>query len=551
MLGTTHRTSTLTLAAALLLSAVSASAQTAAQVSAQVSTQTPAGTVINNTAVFESGMGTVLSNLVSITVQAVCAPGLSPDGLSVLVPAGGRASFEHTLINLGNSPQNFTLTPRGAEVSRSGTDAPVRSVTLDPGQSAALTLAGLSRLPGSGSSDNSGSEEWTLAASCASDPAGAVTVRDHVISRAAPLDLQKTLLTDSVTVAGADATYLLSVRNPNLVPLSDVSVTDALPDGETLISAAPPVTSSDAAGLHWTLGTLQPGEARRIILKVHLSDTLADDTLITNSASARSSDLQGSTSSQSALRIFSTQLLLQKTVFERVADVGDLLHYTITVRNPSRVNLSSSVIDDAPSPGLRLIPGRVTLDGKPASDPSVSGTEPAITLHFETGPLPAGGSHTITYVMQITPAAGDDLRNTAGASAVGTNGKVVAKVLSNTGSVEVARRSRLFGGLAEIAGRVYVDRSGSGHYVRGIDTPVPGARVLLAGGQETLSDAQGRYHFADLTPGLYALRLDPGSAPWAARPWPGDRGLTGSRNADVVGLTNIDFPLQPNTGSVK
>ena len=134
---------------------------------------------------------------------------------------------------------------------------------------------------------------------------------------------------------------------------------------------------------------------------------------------------------------------------------------------------------------------------------------------------------------------------------VGANGKVVAKVLSNTGSVEVARRSRLFGGQAEIAGRVYVDRSGSGHYVRGVDTPVPGARILLAGGQEALTDSQGRYHFADLTPGLYALRLDPGSAPWAARPWPGDRGLTGSRNADVVGLTNIDFPLQPNTGSVK
>ncbi len=547
MLGTTRRTSVLTLAAALLLSTFSASAQAPARVSAQVSMRTPAGTVISNTAVFESGMGTVLSNLVSITVQAVCAPGLSPDGLSVLVPAGARASFDHVLINNGNAPQVFDLTSEGAPVNYTGSDnslndaQTITQVSLDAGQSALLTLQGPSRIT---SGDG---EDWTLTASCAADPSIRATVRDHLVTRAAPVTLTKTLAGPDVTVAGADVTYTLSVTNPNLVALRDVTVTDALPGGETYVSSTPEISSRDAAGLHWNLGTLQPSEARRITLKVKIDLNVADDTLILNDATVRSSDLDGATSSQAAIRIFSTQLLLQKTVFERVADVGDLLHYTITVRNPSNVNLTQSSIDDTPDQGLTLIAGKTTLDGQPTGEPTLS----KATLNFPTGPLKAGSSHTVTYVMQITPDASEQLSNTAEASAVGTNGKVVAKVLSNPASVQVTRRSQLFGGLAEIIGRVYVDRSHSGFYKQGTDTPVAGARVLLAGGQEALSDREGRYHFADLTPGMYALRLDPGSAPWKARPWPGDRGLTGSRTADVMGLTNIDFPLYPNEGSAR
>jgi len=508
---------------------------------------TPAGTVISNVAVFDSEDGSVSSNPISLTVQGVCAANLAPNGLKASALAGQPVTFAHTLTNVGNSAQTFTLaaTPGGAAAYHDRNadgiateDELVSTVTLPADASVPLLLFGLT---------GTQSETWTLSASCADPLEGTQTVTDTVSTNVSLLELQKSLLTDDVAVAGAEVRYAITVRNPNLIALQTVIVTDRLPAAETLVNAVPEVTSQDAGGLHWAFGTLQPGEAKRIVLTVKLSDTLADDTLITNTAAASSGDLKGPTSSQAALRIFSTRLLLQKAVLERVADVGDLLHYTITVTNPSKVNLTGGVIDDAPSPGLRYVTGSTTIDGKPTADPAISGSQ----LHFQTGPLAAGASHVVTYTLQVTPEAGDDLDNTAGANAVGANGVIVARVVSNLGKVQVERRVRLFGGAAQIIGRVYVDRAHAGHYVAGIDTPVAGARILLAGGLEALTDPEGRYHFADLKPGTYALRLDPKSAPWKAIPWIGDRGLTGSRTVDLLGLTNIDFPLQPNTGSLK
>ncbi len=508
---------------------------------------TPAGTVITNTAVFDSEDGRVISNPASLTVEAVCAPNLTPTGLNATALGGQPVTFAHTLTNVGNSAQTFTLgtTPGNAFAYQdrnadgvATADERVSTVTLAADAAVPLLLFGLT---------GTHSESWTLSASCANPLEGAQTVTDTVSTSVSLLELQKSLLTEDVTVAGAEAKYAITVRNPNLLAVQNVVVTDLLPTGETLVSAAPEATSQDAGGLRWALGTLQPGEARQIVLTVRLGETLADDTLVTNTASASSSDLQSPTSSQAALRIFSTRLLLQKAVLERVADVGDLLHYTVTVTNPSKANLSVSVIDDTPSAGLRYVAGSTTLDGTRAADPTISGPH----LHFQTGPLNAGASHVVTYTLQVTPEAGDDLDNTAAATALGANSVIAARVVSNLGRVQVERRIRLFGGQAEIIGRVYVDRAHAGHYVAGIDTPVAGARILLAGGLEVLTDQEGRYHFADLTPGTYALRLDPKSTPWKALPWIGDRGLTGSRTVDLLGLTTVDFPLQPNTGSLK
>ncbi|MGY2896797.1 DUF7507 domain-containing protein [Deinococcus sp. UYEF24] len=510
---------------------------------------TPAGTVIENIATFDSESGRTFSNPVSVTVTAVCALSLTPPLQKASVQAGGLGLFRHTLTNVGNSAQTFELAYAGqdarAYLDRNGNGQPDAgeevgsSLDLAADESASVLLSGTPQLLTS-----QDGLDWTLSASC--EGASSVVIKDTLVTTGQSLTLTKTLITPAQVQAGDTAKYVLNVTNPNPVAARNVTLTDALPAEETFESSTPAVSSA----LTWNLGTFQPGESRQVLLSTVVRPGTPDNAVVTNTATASSSDLPGTVTASAQLRVFTTQLLIDKNVMERVADVGDLLHYSVSVTNPSNVDLSHTLLSDRPSPGLRYVPGSAELGGQKVADPAVAGD----MLVFDLGDLKAGGTRTLGYAMQVTPETPQQIENTASALALAlaSNSSVASvRVASNTSFAQIVRRAGLFGGRGEIVGRVYVDYSHSGHYVQGVDLPVQGARIVLAGGQEALSDAQGRYHFADLTPGTYALRLDPKSAPWDALPWPSDTGRPGSRNADLWGLTNIDFPLKPNTGSAR
>lgn len=513
---------------------------------------TPAGTVITNTATFDDEDGSSVSNTYSLTVQEVCAPALTPQFQTRTVRSGEVALFAHTLSNTGNAAVRYSLEHSGEariylDQNGNGKVDPAENLLttllLEPDASVRLLLAGL---PPRLSTQQVG--RWTMSVACPNPGDGSIGVVDTLFANGQSLILEKTLMGPAQVLAGEPASYTLSVSNPNLLAVAGTEITDLLPAGESFVSSTPAPTTQDAQGLHWLIGTLQAGERRSVTLLTTTLKTVPDDTLIVNTATASSTDLSGSVSASASLRVFTTSLLLQKTVQETVADTGDRLHYRVTVSNPSKVDLRGAEISDTPDAGLSYLPGSSQLDGQQAADPLQAGR----TLTFAVGRLAAGQTRTVSYVLQATPAAAGTLGNVASASALGaSSGEAAARVISNLSRVQVTHRASLFGGRADLIGRVYVDRSRSGHYVEGSDTPVPGARIVLAGGQEALSDGQGRYHFASLPPGRYALRLDPRSAPWEALPWPGDEGRTGSRLVDLQGLTSIDFPLRPNVGGAR
>ncbi len=509
---------------------------------------TPAGTVILNTATFDSDSGRTISNPVSVTVTAVCALNLTPPFQKANLLAGERAVFAHTLTNIGNATQSFPLSFTGQSahlfIDRNKNGLPdageeASSVTLAEDESVTLLLSGTPELL-----TTAAGLDWTLNATCA-DGRNGQTVKDTVVTTGKSLILTKALTTPAQVQAGDTAKYTLTVTNPNPVPVRNVTLSDALPAEETLEQTTPEGTTG---ALTWNLGTFQPGESRQVTLSAVINPGTPDNAVVTNTAKASSSDLPGEVTASAALSVFSTELLIGKTVLERVVDIGDLLHYTVSVTNPSKVDLDHTLLSDHPSAGLRYVPGSTTITGNKVQDPTGQGD----LLVFDLGALRAGATTTVSYALQATPETPEQIANTASARALASNSSTVSvRVASNTSAARIVRRAGLFGGRGEIIGRVYVDRSGSGHYVQGVDTPVQGARILLAGGQEVLTDQAGRYHFADLVPGTYALRLDPKSTPWEALPWTGDTGRAGSRNVDLWGLTNIDFPLKPNTGSAK
>lgn len=107
--------------------------------------------------------------------------------------------------------------------------------------------------------------------------------------------------------------------------------------------------------------------------------------------------------------------------------------------------------------------------------------------------------------------------------------------------------------LNSIISLIYADNDFDAVYTAGVDTPFPGAVVLLtdvSGGpplMTALSDSDGLYTFRGVAPGTYTLTVDEGPLP---APW---FSAVASRNRtvdDSSQVTGLDFPLQIPAGTI-
>jgi len=168
---------------------------------------------------------------------------------------------------------------------------------------------------------------------------------------------------------------------------------------------------------------------------------------------------------------------------------------------------------------------------------------------------------TITYDMLVNPGASGELVNTAqvrgqyafgpesDADFQGVNGLSVTSL--EVQAAVILEKSALTEPNAVLAGRVFLDVNENDVYDTSIDLALPGARVLLSNGWQTLTDVEGRYSFRDLEPGTWQVMLDPSSAPFTPRPHPEALG-TGYRHRVVLqGLTVSDFPLEAPLGLIE
>lgn len=343
---------------------------------------------------------------------------------------------------------------------------------------------------------------------------------------------------------GTRLTYTLSVTNPYDLPLTGVVVTDPLDANLTFVSASDGGTLSGGAVV-WNLGTLAPGETRTLSLVATVSASAKDGDTIQNTFGMTGDQFPSPLPSPIVKTpVWSAALAVVKTVSPQEASVGDRLSYSVRIRNLSQAGtLQSLTVTDTLPVGLAYIPGTAQLNGQPLADPQIAGR----VLTWTLGALGPGQEALLTYATRVTAEAGSDLTNIVTVSGQGGNGATVA---SNEARAKLKLRPGLFAPLSEIVGFVFVDRDRDGVFKPGIDTPVERARVLLADGRFALTDASGRYHFADVPEGFTALRLDPQSLPYPALSVPQDGGRPGSRGVYARGLVAVDFPLAALSGEV-
>lgn len=356
--------------------------------------------------------------------------------------------------------------------------------------------------------------------------------------------------TGSSVAVGDTITYTLAVRNPYAHALTNVVVSDPIPAHLDFVSASSGGSSAGTPGaqvVSWNLGTLQPGEARTLTIVTRVSTRATDGEALKNIFKLVSTELPSPVpSNEVQTPVWSAKLGIVKTVSAAEVTYGDRVTYTLKITNQSATTaIVDAVITDTPDTALQYIPGTSTLDGQPLADP-VTGSG---AMRWTVAQIPAGGAVSITYAMRVLPQANGTLLNEVKVVGTGAGG-VARAIASNRATALTKLNPLLFAPQADILGTVFVDRNRNGLYDPYLDTPVPRARVLLAGGRQALTDALGRYSFPNVPTGTHALRLDPGTTPYLPLHVPRDGGLSGTQTVYVRGLTSVDFPLAPLSGEI-
>jgi large repetitive protein len=222
-------------------------------------------------------------------------------------------------------------------------------------------------------------------------------------------------------------------------------------------------------------------------------------------------------------------LFIEKNVNTTVAEIGDLVDYTVRIESRSDTAFAAVTLADRLPTGFAYVPGSARRDSTRLADPAgAAGPD----LRFAIGALGMSESVLLHYRVRIGPGAADgDGVNRAVASAGG--------VTSNPSSARVSVSGGVFANEASVLGSVFVlgDSSGSAHAA---NLPVPGVRVILDDGTFAITDGAGRFSFYGLTPRTHALRVDRATLPAGARFAKLDH-RDGGRGSRFVDLTNGDL----------
>ncbi len=203
-----------------------------------------------------------------------------------------------------------------------------------------------------------------------------------------------------------------------------------------------------------------------------------------------------------------TGLFVEKTASRTAAEPGDLVGFSIRVRNTTSTLLTGlRVVDDLPA-GFRYVPGSARLDRLPLADPA-GGVGPR--LDFDLGALAGQATVTLTYQVRLRPDAlqGDGI-NRARATVASPAGE------SNLATCQVRVEPGVFTDKGVVLGKVFVDANTNRVQDAG-EPGVPGVRLYLEDGTFVITDGEGKFSLYGLRPRTHVLKVDNTTLPSGAK----------------------------------
>lgn len=215
----------------------------------------------------------------------------------------------------------------------------------------------------------------------------------------APVDVSIVKTGDTQATIGSDVTYTLTVANAGPGPALDVTVTDALPAGTTLVSASPACTGTTT--ITCTIGTLAANASTNLTLVVTMPSTPGpvSNTATVDTTSNDTNAVNDTSTFVTTVVLLPADLSITKSADRDFALVGSNVTYTIVVSNAGPGEATDVVVTDTLPAGTTLV----------SASPGCTGTT---TVTCTLGTLAASASATLELVVQM-PSTPGPVSNTA------------------------------------------------------------------------------------------------------------------------------------------
>jgi uncharacterized repeat protein (TIGR01451 family) len=193
---------------------------------------------------------------------------------------------------------------------------------------------------------------------------------------------------------------------------------------------------------------------------------------------------------------------------------GQLVPYTITVRNVGEMPLQDVRVADRFPAGFHYVPGSAQIDGVKA-EPTLSGRE----LHWSNLSFGSTGQHSIVLLLAVGSGVSEgEFVNRAQAM-----NAITGRAMSSEATATVRIVPDPTFDCTDVTGKVFNDANRNGLQESGEDG-IPGVRLVTTNGLVALTDAHGRFHITcAATPhegrgSNFVLKLDDRTLPSGYRP---------------------------------
>lgn len=289
-----------------------------------------------------------------------------------------------------------SVTVNGASVPGATIAAGVSAGSIPAGGSATVTFrVVVQSLPSPPQMVNQASAAYTYTVPDGRTSSGSATSNSVTIPVALPnVTAVKSASVPDVSV-GEIYTYSTVVSNNGTEPVTNVTVTDALPSGAVLVPGSVAVngviqsSANPANGI--IIGTLAAGSSTNVTFQV-TSSSLPSPAQFVNRASVAysSGTFNGVTLTNTVtLPVYQPIISTAKSVNENVATVGDTLTYTVFVSNTGNLATQTTLTDTLPA-GTSFVPGSVTVNTI-----SVPGASPLAGIPL--GSIAPGSTVPVTF----------------------------------------------------------------------------------------------------------------------------------------------------------
>ena len=237
--------------------------------------------------------------------------------------------------------------------------------------------------------------------------------KDTVVAPTDIITLEKSANVSSAVI-GDTITYTLSVINPNTRSLSNVVIRDVLPSGFIYVNNSAQLNtlalSSSAVSLvgnilEIELGTIAPNSNVNVTYQTNVS--AATPIGIASNRASVSSDTATSSQVQANVDIIIPVIVIPKTPLELIktanisdAKIGDIVEYSLSIKNNNESSvLGAEIIDNLPQ-SVEYITNSASLNGNALDESSISLSENN-ELNFELGTILESSTSTLQYEVKV------------------------------------------------------------------------------------------------------------------------------------------------------